>query len=517
MCCLGNNEEAKKSLLSILEMQGMGALATSYLASMKDCYDGNNVAICDAYSTWCGTLFDLDTVLMSSVKKQMDSICSNESDDSLLASSRNFAMPNLYNQCVNECNSVECCFQNLQDFSDMSNPIVERKRKREHDNRNIFERVRAAEGQCQQYSSLPGSVTYKICSAYAEYCNPFYSESNQSNTNSIYVSLMTRTPTTPVTSSVAPSRTPVTNKPSPSIPNSSMTTASPTMLSTGESSDARNSSTETMIDTFFDGDNNTAQNEGYCVNTINCTEMATEAACGEIGCSWSAYSCIATEVDICRQFETTASCEKKLSCVWISASFDSEMINTTQNEAEDVPASNSSFTYFPSPSPTIPSPSNDFVSITSNKTNPASSQSFNSSNNATASMSNDTFIEMGLIDSGNSSFLRPSAFPTSANVSSEWPPNTSQPALVLALNSSNGTDLSVPSAYTFPTYTPSLTPETAGNAQNTTHSKPSFPPTFQFPSFGNISNDSFLPMTPTPLFPSAATNSTYEVPTNTEN
>eukprot|EP00569_Conticribra_weissflogii_P011930 CAMPEP_0171384320 /NCGR_PEP_ID=MMETSP0879-20121228/38409_1 /TAXON_ID=67004 /ORGANISM="Thalassiosira weissflogii, Strain CCMP1336" /LENGTH=799 /DNA_ID=CAMNT_0011896591 /DNA_START=96 /DNA_END=2495 /DNA_ORIENTATION=+ len=520
VCCLANNENSKKSLLSILEMQGMGALAAPYLASMKDCYNGDNVAICDAYSAWCGTLFDLDTVLMGSVKKQMDSMCSDEPDDLILASSRSSALSNVYNQCSIACNAVECCFQNMQDHSDISNPIVDRKRKRGHDYSNMLERVRTAEGECQQYSSLPGSITYKICNAYADYCDSVDFKSNQTNaTNSVSISLITRAPTTPVASSVEPSRTPAYTNPSPSSSNSSKATVSPTTVSTDESSNARSFSSGPTIDAFFDNHNSHLKYEGHCVNAVNCTEMATESACNEIGCSWSSYSCTSTEVIMCEQFNLTESCEQNLSCEWITANIDSEMINITQNETELVPSSNPSFAYIPSPSPTIPSPSIDFVSITINTSNPTVSQSFNFPSNVTVSMSNESSI--GFVDFGHSSFLTPSYYPTSesSNVGSDWLSNTNKPASVQAFNSTSGTALSLPSASAFPSYTHSLAPETAGNAQNTTLVNPSFSPMFQFASFGNVSTDIFVAATSllTPVSQPNETNITNEVPMDYEN
>lgn len=161
MCCLINDEQAKLGITAVLESQGLGSQAISYISSIKNCYTDDNIAACDEYSRWCETLYRLDVVLENTIRKEIESSCDN-----------------LQKDCSLTCNSVTCCYEAVQNSTET---YILRKRKRQHVYFNTDlevegkPRVQLSSGFCQNFTLFEGSLNAKICDAYAPYCNPHHS------------------------------------------------------------------------------------------------------------------------------------------------------------------------------------------------------------------------------------------------------------------------------------------------------------------------------------------------------
>ena len=181
LCCLDTNEEAQEGLVSMLSLIGIsGVQASSYLSTIDDCYQGNNVPICDSYNMWCSTLYNLDFVLNETLPEYFDT-CSHEQPQSdqggtIIAYERSYIDGTTANDdCAEEmCSSVECCHGNAYG--------TPRKRQRQH-----IESHETLELEERRVEFLPGcqglaeeEMSDQICNAYAPLCG-FQSTDNPSS------------------------------------------------------------------------------------------------------------------------------------------------------------------------------------------------------------------------------------------------------------------------------------------------------------------------------------------------
>lgn len=178
MCCLINDEQAKLGITAVLESQGLGSQAISYISSIKNCYTDDNIAACDQYSRWCDTLYRLDVVLENTIRKEIESSCMKGSADFVVETSRAFGSDNLQKDCSLTCNSVTCCYEAVQNSTE-TDILRKRKRQRIYFNSDLEAegkpRMQLSSGFCQNFTLFEGSLNAKICDAYAPYCNPHHS------------------------------------------------------------------------------------------------------------------------------------------------------------------------------------------------------------------------------------------------------------------------------------------------------------------------------------------------------
>jgi hypothetical protein len=177
-CCVVNDQEAKLGLLETLSSQGIGVQATIYLSSIDDCYD-DNTAVCDEYGHWCQTLYRLDSGLDDTISKEIEATCTPSSRNSTTTSPRS-TLNGEHKENCSICNTLSCCYAE-EDISSV-NVAIQRKRKREHitldgfstrgDLRDLFSNGTT----CDSFTADEGSLNSRICSAYAPYCNPLYSQ-----------------------------------------------------------------------------------------------------------------------------------------------------------------------------------------------------------------------------------------------------------------------------------------------------------------------------------------------------
>ena len=231
LCCLKNNEDAQDGLLTMLATLGVsGTQADMYLSTVKDCYHGEDVPICNDYNEWCATLYSLDSVLNESLPAHFET-CSQKQDskgDVIIAFEKRYINnPTMSDDgCGEICNPLACCYDNGYD--------PPRKRKRQHSNEiiesNNFEierRRRMEENDCQHFSAKD-PLNAEICNAYAPYCSP----SGYMESESLYPShVPSRAPSQiqSLTPSIQISNHP-SNLPTSSIPTSVDETLAPSLI-----------------------------------------------------------------------------------------------------------------------------------------------------------------------------------------------------------------------------------------------------------------------------------------------
>jgi len=179
MCCLVNNEKVQEDLLSML---GLGGLddnqALEYLSTMKDCYEGDAVPVCEAYNEWCATLYSLDFVLEKSLPSHFFETChrnQEDEEDVIITSSRVYSKSvKSDDDCEKVCRPLECCYGNQYESSH-----IMRKRDRQHkpheDGETYFQiesRRRVEEGKCQHFNAYEPLNT-QLCDAYSPFCSPY--------------------------------------------------------------------------------------------------------------------------------------------------------------------------------------------------------------------------------------------------------------------------------------------------------------------------------------------------------
>jgi len=182
LCCLKDNEDAQEGLISILESIGIsGSQATIYLSTIPDCYNGNDIPVCDAYNGWCATLYDLNYVLEESLPTYFDNKCAQEQTQqqeeeeeevvtAIIAYERSFDLITTYNECEESmCQQVACCYNGHE--------VNNRKRQRQHkpnEENEVSLRRRLSGDECQQFNAQRLPLKETICSAYAPLCYPTY-------------------------------------------------------------------------------------------------------------------------------------------------------------------------------------------------------------------------------------------------------------------------------------------------------------------------------------------------------
>jgi len=177
LCCLVNNEEAQEGLLSTLGLLAMGddQASSAYLSTIKDCYSGDDIIVCDAYNEWCATLYSLEFVLESLPRHFFDTCYRKEEhEDIIIATSRAFNPVTADGDCGEICSPLACCYESGQE----SNNHVIRKRVRQHrhytDGESILEtesRRLVEEYECQHFRAQE-PLSAQICDAYSPFCNP---------------------------------------------------------------------------------------------------------------------------------------------------------------------------------------------------------------------------------------------------------------------------------------------------------------------------------------------------------
>jgi len=177
LCCLKDNETL---LISMLESIGIsGSQATIYLSTIPDCYNGDDIPVCDTYNDWCATLYDLDYVLEESLPKYFDT-CSEEQTQqvveqeptaTIIAYERSFDPITIYNECEESmCQPVACCYDNMHGLNN-------RKRHRHHkpnEGNEVSLRRRLSADECQHFNTQRLPLKEEICSAYARFCSQSY-------------------------------------------------------------------------------------------------------------------------------------------------------------------------------------------------------------------------------------------------------------------------------------------------------------------------------------------------------
>ena len=179
LCCLKNNEVSQEGLISMLESIGIsGSQATIYLSTIPDCYNGDDIPVCDSYNEWCATLYDLNYVLEESLPTYFDNKCTEEQTQqvveeentaTIIAYERSIDPITTYNECGESmCQPVACCYDNGHELNN-------RKRQRQHkpnEENEVSLRRRLSGVDCQHFKRLP--LKEEVCSAYASFCNPSY-------------------------------------------------------------------------------------------------------------------------------------------------------------------------------------------------------------------------------------------------------------------------------------------------------------------------------------------------------
>lgn len=173
ICCLANNSEAQEGLLSMIGLDGVDVnQALAYTSTVKDCYRGDDIPICEAYSEWCATLYSLDLVLEESLPAHFFGTChrSQENEEDMVTATTRAS--NLA-PCAELCRPLGCCYENRHEFTH-----VMRKRVRQHkhngdDGKTNFQTEpwkRVEEEECQHFNQQDPLNT-QVCDAYSPFCS----------------------------------------------------------------------------------------------------------------------------------------------------------------------------------------------------------------------------------------------------------------------------------------------------------------------------------------------------------
>jgi len=155
-CCLFHDKQAVLELVGTLGLTGdLEQQAYLYLSNVKDC--SNEVDTCQAYSSWCASLYGgLDTVLETSLPAYFERNCDKSKSRSPV------------DGCAEDCVSVECCYQE-QDTEFLATAVM-RKRTRQHAGGVHVSRKLQGRQQCDHFNTNE-ERTKLICDAYSPYCH----------------------------------------------------------------------------------------------------------------------------------------------------------------------------------------------------------------------------------------------------------------------------------------------------------------------------------------------------------